>query len=76
MHIEFRLPSGAGGQSALYSCSLLNRELARWQDLYGFSYTTEITYYKLTVRFDDEQAVTMFVLSWPLTQIRWQIVDD
>jgi len=76
MHVEFKLPSGAGGQAALYSCSMLNRELARWQDLYGFEYTTHITYYKLTVEFTDEHAYTWFALSWPQTQIRWQICDD
>lgn len=76
MHIEFRLPTGAGGQAAHYSCSVLNRELARWQDLYGFEYTTRITYYKLSVHFTDEQALTMFALSWPMTQIRWEIVED
>lgn len=76
MHLEFRLPTGAGGQSALYSCSLLNRELQSWSSLYGFHYETEITYYKLTVRFDDDQAYTMFMLSWPLAQIRWQVKSD
>ena len=76
MHVEFRLPSGAGGQAAHYSCSVLNRELARWQDLYGFQYTTHVTYYKLTVNFTDERAYTVFALSWPLTQIRWEIRED
>lgn len=76
MHVEFRLPSGAGGQAALYSCSVLNRELERWQNLYGFSYTTEITYYKLTVNFTDQRAYTMFALSWVCPQVRWEIVED
>ena len=76
MHIEFRLPSGAGGQAAHYSCSVLNRELTRWSTLYGFSYTTEITYYKMTVRFPDERAYTMFSLCWPMAQIRWEICQD
>ena len=76
MHVEFRLPTGAGGQSAHYACTTLNRELTRWQSLYGFAYTTEITYYKLTVRFDDERAYTMFALSWPRAQIKWQIEQD
>lgn len=76
MHIEFKLPSGAGGQAALYSCSTLNRELARWQTLYGFEYTTHVTYYKLTVEFTDERAYTVFALSWPVPQIRWKICDD
>lgn len=76
MHVEFKLPSGAGGQAAHYSCSVLNRELARWQDLYGFAYTTKVTYYRLEVKFADERAYTLFALSWPQTQIRWQILED
>lgn len=76
MHVEFKLPSGAGGQAAHYSCSVLNRELQRWQDLYGFEYTTEITYYKLTLRFTDHRAYTMFALSWQIPQIKWQILED
>lgn len=76
MHVEFKLPSGAGGQAAHYSCSVLNRELARWSGIYGFAYTTEITYYKLCVRFENEQAYTMFALCWPIQQIQWRIDDD
>jgi hypothetical protein len=76
MHLEFRLPTGAGGQAALYSCSVLNRELQRWQSLYGFEYTTKITYYKMAVHFEDPVALTMFVLSWPVTQIRWELCED
>lgn len=76
MHIEFKLPSGAGGQAAHYSCTVLNRELARWSDLYGFHYETQITYYKLSVRFQEDSAITMFALSWPTVGIRWQIRED
>lgn len=76
MHVEFKLPSGAGGQSAHYSCSVLNRELQRWSTLYGFNYTTEVTYYKLTVRFTDDRAFTLFALCWTLPQIQWEILED
>ena len=76
MHVEFRLPTGAGGQAALYSCSVLNRELERWSTLYGFGYTTEITYYKMTVNFTDEQAYTHFALSWVCPQVRYAICKD
>lgn len=76
MHVEFRLPSGAGGQAAHYSCTVLNQALAQWQTLYGFSYTTETTYYRMTVRFEDQRALTVFALSWPLAQIKWEIRED
>lgn len=76
MHLEFSLPTGAGGQAAHYSCTVLNQALEQWRDLYGFAYTTEITYYKLTVRFDREQAYTVFALCWPVAQIKWRLVED
>ena len=76
MHLEFRLPTGAGGQAAYYSCSVLSQALTQWRDLYGFNYTTKITYYKLTVEFEDERAYTVFALCWPLTQIKWAICED
>ena len=76
MHVEFKLPTGAGGQAAHYSCTVLNRELARWSDLYGFHYETQITYYKLSVRFQEDTAITMFALSWPMTKIACRICDD
>lgn len=76
MHVEFKLPSGAGGQAAHYSCTVLRQALERWQCIYGFAYTTEITYYKLTVRFTDERAYTVFALCWPVNTLRWQIRPD
>ena len=76
MHVEFKLPSGAGGQAAYYSCSILNRELTRWSGLYGFTYTTRVTYYKVCVEFDDDRAYTLFALCWPLAQIQWEVKED
>lgn len=76
MHIEFKLPSGAGGQAAYYGCTVLNRELARWCDLYGFKYSTRITYYKLRVEFEDLRAYTLFALCWPDLRIQWQLRED
>lgn len=76
MHIEFKLPSGAGGQAAHYSCTVLNQALKQWQDLYGFQYTTEITYYRLTLRFHDDRALTWFLISWPTTVIQGRVCED
>ncbi len=76
MHVEFKLPSGAGGQAAHYSCTVLRRELQRWSDLYGFHYDVQVTYYRLAVRFQEDSAITMFALCWPMTGIRWEILED
>jgi hypothetical protein len=76
MHLEFRLPTGAGGQAALYSCSVLVHELEQWSTAYGFNYTTAITYYKMTVEFEDPSAYTHFALSWICPQVRYAICKD
>lgn len=76
MHIEFKLPSGAGEQAAHYGCTVLNQELARWSSVYGFGYTTVVTHYKMTVRFEDDRAYTLFALCWPNLKLQWRLEDD
>ena len=72
MHLEFRLPKGAGGVNALYPNCTLNRELERWCSLYGYAYTVHKTEYCLEVRFVDERAYTLFILGAPAHfTVRW-----
>jgi len=49
MHIEFNLPTGAGGQSALYFNTVLDTELAEWSVQYNVDYRKTLTYYKAWV---------------------------
>jgi hypothetical protein len=76
MHIEFRLPTGAGGQAAVYSCSVINRELAAWCASYGFEHSKTISHYKIIVEFPDPRAYTMFALTWQVQGIRVRISND
>ena len=64
MYIEFTLPTGAGGMSAQYTDSILNRNLRDWSAKYQVSYTKKIV--KLTVRitFEDEKAYSLFAMTW------------
>ena len=76
MHIEFRLPTAQGGQQAVYTCSLLMRELAAWCRLYGFEHYKTISHYKIIIEFPDPRAYTVFALTWQLQAISVRISDD
>lgn len=75
MHIEFKLPTGAGGQAAIYGCSVLNRELEVWCKFYGFTYMKTVSHYKILIEFTDPRAYTVFALSWQLDTPRFRIRD-
>lgn len=76
MHIEFMLPTGAGGQSALYYNTVLDQHLTEWSIRYHCEYTKTVTYYKATIELDDEQAYTLFALTWAWTTPRWRVRAD
>lgn len=77
MHIEFKLPKGAGGVNALYPTCTLNRELERWCSLYGYAYTVHKTEYCLEVRFVDHRAYTVFLLGAPVHfSVRWTYSEE
>ncbi len=71
MHIEFNLPTGAGGQSAYYFNTVLDYNLAQWSGQYSIKYTKTLTYYKAWIWLPTEQDNTMFALTcrWPTP--RW-----
>ncbi len=71
MHIEFRLPTGAGGQSALYFNTVLDQHLAQWSTFYHINYTKTLTYYKAHVWLPTEQDYTVFALTWRWTTPEW-----
>jgi len=73
MHIEFRLPTGAGGQAAIYGCSILNRELAVWSEFYGFEYTKTVSHYKISIEFPDPRAYTVFALTWQVKGLSFRV---
>jgi hypothetical protein len=76
MHIEFMLPTGAGGQSALYYNTVLDQHLVEWSQYYHCTYTKTLTYYRASIQLNSEQAYTLFALTWTWSTPKWIIKED
>jgi hypothetical protein len=64
MYIEFRLPQGAGGMTAQYTNSALNRNLHEWSDRYGIAYNKKIHKHTVRVTFLENKQYEFFALTW------------
>ncbi len=82
MHIEFSLPSGAGGAAAPTALRIIQKQLDRWQDLYGIAYIGQVKEYTYLVTLPNQQDYSFFLLSFDPGGFRspgWKnikIVDD
>jgi hypothetical protein len=82
MHIEFRLPNGAGGHAATFSKHVITKALAEWGAKRKVLYHTRIEGYIYKVFFDDPAEYSLFTLTWEskgLHSLSWKritIVDD
>ena len=70
MHLEFKLPNGAGGMAAGHALDSIKRALKRWADSNGNpTYKSTISRpYILQVEFDDSVYYTQFVLTFDPTK--------
>lgn len=73
MHIEFRLPTGAGGMAAQHFNGILTRELNAWAKEFGISYNKKIVKWTVQVTLKDPRHYTLFVLTW---NPKYQRVDS
>ena len=64
MYIEFRLPQGAGGQSAAFVNSIINRNMHAWSNRYGIPYNKKLHKYTVRITFDDEKHYAFFAMTW------------
>jgi hypothetical protein len=66
--IEFGLPNGASGQAAVYHSSRLRKSITKWAEErhVDLRYSVGHREYRhwLTVEFNKESDLTLFVLSW------------
>lgn len=76
MHIEFKLPTGAGGQAAHYFNTVLDRELQEWSSRYQCPYTKTLYYYKAHVELLKPEGYTIFVLTWQWETPRYRLEQD
>ena len=75
MHIEFKLPTGSGGQAAQYVNTMLDRELTEWSLQYGVPYTKTVMHFQARVELDQDRDYTVFVLTWHYPWPQWRICD-
>lgn len=64
MYIEFQLPTGAGGMSAQYANSVINRNLNEWSERYQIEYQSKVHKWTVRVTFTDEKMYEFFALTW------------
>lgn len=81
MYIEFSLPTGASGQSALHANHTITQALQNWSDQYNISYNVKNIKYFKRITFDDDAHYAFFALTWNPDKkfyvlSRWRIVSD
>ena len=64
MYIEFRLPTGAGGQAAQYTNGVLTRNLQEWSERQGIPFNKKIHKWTVRVTFDRDEHYSVFALTW------------
>ena len=64
MYIEFRLPQGAGGQTAYHALSVIQKEIQEWLDRHSVTATQKTIKYTHRLAFNDDRHYTLFALTW------------
>lgn len=80
MHLECRLPQGAGGMAAAHSSGMLSKRIKDWAAENGNPVYTAgpKQNYKYTVWFEDERYYTLFMLTFNSKRVfsRFELVQD
>ena len=68
MYIEFTLPQGPSGITALqpgiHALNIVSDKLSAWAQKHNVEYKTKTIKYKLRVTFDSDDCYTLFGLTW------------
>lgn len=68
MYIEFTLPQGPSGITALqpgiHALNIVSKKLSAWAQKHNVEYKTKTIKYKLRVTFDLDKYYTLFGLTW------------
>lgn len=64
MHVEFRLPSGAGGMAAGHRNQLLKKRIQAWADERNIRVINYTNGYRCCFEFARDSDYTMFALCW------------
>lgn len=71
MHIEFKLPTGAGGMAAGHFSAMLRKRINQWADDHNTSVTNYVGGYRICFEFARPSDYTLFALTWT-PQNQWQ----
>lgn len=71
MYIQFKLPAGAGGMTALHASNYIRKRMRAWAELHNIKITSEHTGYRMTFKLANERDYTLFALSWSTDPSRW-----
>ena len=77
MHLEFRLPSGAGGMAAGYRNQNLRKRVGNWAAEHNVKLINYTNGYRCCFEFGKPSDYTLFALSWQVKSVwdEYTIVD-
>ena len=64
MYIEFRLPQGAGRETAYYALAVIQNEITKWLEQHSLPCKQKTIKYTHRLTFDDDHYYTLFALTW------------
>lgn len=78
MHIEFKLPTGAGGHAAGHFSSRLRKRVNAWANDHNITVINYVSGYRICFEFANERDYTLFALSWQSKNEwdRFRLVND
>ena len=78
MHIEFRLPQGAGGMAAGHRNHLLKKRVRAWADEHNIAVINWTNGYRCCFEFAKDSNYTLFALSWPVKSMwdEYTVIDE
>lgn len=78
MHIEFRLPSGAGGMAAGYRNQSLRKRVNEWATTHNITVINYTNGYRCCFEFAKDSDYTLFALCWHVKSLwdEFVIVKD
>ncbi len=76
MHLEFPLPSSAGGITVKYGNTRLDRGLAAWSLRWGYRFSKTVVGYRVWVELESPESYLWFAMTWNDEISKWQIKED
>lgn len=69
MHLEFKLPTGAGGMAAGHYSHMLRKKINAWAQEHNVTVVNYVSGYRICFEFADDRDYTLFALTWQAKNI-------